>query len=95
MNYFHELDSYYDNLIPASPRPHIDRRFAAELAGIMALGIAVAFGTPVAVEAYRGHQTAQVEAAAAMAARAPAELPREWRWEPQTVKFEHMYMSKR
>lgn len=92
MSYSLELNSYYDDLIPASPRPRIDGRFVAALACAVALGTAVVLGTPPAVEAYRGHQAAQV---AATVARAPVELPREWRWEPKTVQYEHMYMSRR
>lgn len=83
----YELDSYFDNLIQAAPRPHIDWRLVATLACVVALGTAVG--------AYRGYPAAKVEAAAARAAWAPAELPREWRWERKTVAFDHMFRSER
>jgi hypothetical protein len=95
MSYSYALDGFYDDLIPTTPRPRIDRRFVAALVGVAALGTAVVLGTPRVVEAYRGYQAAQVEAAAARAAWAPAELPREWRWEPQAVAFDHMFRSER
>jgi len=91
MSHAHALDGHCDNLISATPRPAIDRRFVAALAGGLVLGGTVVLGTPPALEAYRSYQ-ATVEAAAA---RVPAELPREWKWDPKAVKYEHMFRSER
>lgn len=95
MSYSYALDSYFDDLIQVAPRPHIDWRVVAALACVVALCAAVVLGTPRVVETYRGYQAVQLEAAAALNARAPVELPREWRWEPKAVQFEHMYWSAR
>ena len=60
MSHTHAIDK--DNLIPTTARRHLDWRFLATLAGIVALGTSVMLGTPHVVEAYRGYQKAEVEA---------------------------------
>ena len=95
MSYFYALNGFYDNLIPATRRLRIDWRFVATLVGIVMLGTAAGVGAPRVVEAYRSYQAANVEAGAASAAYVSAELPREWRWEPKAVKYEHMFMNHR
>ncbi len=95
MSYSYAPNGFYDDLIPATRRHRIDWRFVAALVGIVILGTAVGVGAPRIVEAYRGDQAVNVEAGAASAAYVSAELPREWRWEPKAVKYEHMFMNRR
>jgi hypothetical protein len=95
MSHSYALDGYFDDLIQVAPRPQIDWRIVATLACVVALCAVVVLGTPRVVETYRGYQAAQLEAAAALNARAPVELPREWRWQPRGVEFDQMYRSAR
>lgn len=98
MSHAHVLDGYYDDLIPAIPRPHIGGRFLVAIAGVAVLGAALVFGTPTAVETYREYHAAQVKAEAAQAAwaaRVRPEIPVEWQMQPRPLKLNHMFRRAR
>jgi hypothetical protein len=90
----HPFDDIFDDRDSGTlvKRPSIDPRLLIAIVGAALLGAALASSAPHVIEAY---ETATAQAPPAAASLQPAELPREWRWEPKTVEYEHMYRQKR